>query len=696
MAVVFCSVTRGRFLAGWGTALVLLCGGVSGVRGQSGAEAHPLRKQLAEIVREVSAVKEIPEAVLSPDGRRVAYSVEDTERGTEALFVVMLAQPGRPERVSVSGAGGEAGECRTGEPAWSPDGRELAFVSDCASKGQAQVYVSAMTQAGGGGLLSAARPVTRLTGHVESPKWSPDGGTLALLFVDHATRAPSPMAAGDALTGVIDDMQQQQAQRLVLVTSSTGVTRALSPAGLHVFEFDWSPDSRAVAYTAAPPPGDDNWYIAQLYRQGVSDAAGQVIYKPKLQMAVPRWSPDGRQIAFVAGLMSDEGATGGEIYVVPSTGGEARNLTPGRSSSPSWLRWLTPGKMLFTEYKGGSVSLSTLNLTDGRTEQLWEAGDTIHAGAEECSLSLVAKEGGTGEVTAALVRESWTAAPEVWAGPVGKWAQVTEVNAGSKAGAGRVESVTWQSDNFHVQGWLLYPKPYDPAKSYPMLVSVHGGPAWIQTPRVAGLDFNANAFVNLGYFIFLPNPRGSYGEGEAFTAANRRDWGFGDLRDTVAGVDAVIGKVPVDPRRVGMLGWSYGGSTAMMAAGRTDRFGAVVAGAGASNLQSYYGQNQIDKWMLPYFGVSVYDDPAAYMHVSALTYVKQVKTPTLLLVGERDEEAPPPQSFEFWHALKELGVPTQLVVYPGEGHSFHSYEDRVDLMERAANWFATYMPAKAK
>ena len=156
----------------------------------------------------------------------------------------------------------------------------------------------------------------------------------------------------------------------------------------------------------------------------------------------------------------------------------------------------------------------------------------------------------------------------------------------------------------------------------------------------------------------------------------------------------MVKQYPVDGDRVGILGWSYGGSTSMMAVTRSHRFRAAVAGAGAGNLQSYYGQNSIDKWMISYFGASAYDDPAAYMYVSAIQYVKSAHTPTLVVVGERDGEAPPAQSFEFWHALKELGVTTQLVVYPDEGHSFFRQEDRIDITWRAYAWFKQYMGLK--
>jgi len=129
----------------------------------------------------------------------------------------------------------------------------------------------------------------------------------------------------------------------------------------------------------------------------------------------------------------------------------------------------------------------------------------------------------------------------------------------------------------------------------------------------------------------------------------------------------------------------------MWAVTQTNRFRAAVSGAGLSNWQSYYGENSIDMWMIPYFGASVYDDPAVYAKSSAINFVKNVKTPTLVVVGERDGEVPAPQSREFWHALKELGVPTQLVIYAGEGHSIHDPAHQRDIMERLTGWFETYL-----
>jgi dipeptidyl aminopeptidase/acylaminoacyl peptidase len=159
----------------------------------------------------------------------------------------------------------------------------------------------------------------------------------------------------------------------------------------------------------------------------------------------------------------------------------------------------------------------------------------------------------------------------------------------------------------------------------------------------------------------------------------------------MAGVDAVLKQAPIDPNRLGIHGWSYGGYMTMWAITQTTRFKAAVAGAGIANWQSYYGENSIDQWMTPYFGATVYDNPAVYAKSAPITFVKKVKTPTLIVVGERDGECPSPQSYELWHALRVLGVPSELVVYPGEGHLFVDPKNKRDLIERAAAWFDKYL-----
>ncbi|MGB7267272.1 MAG: S9 family peptidase, partial [Terracidiphilus sp.] len=271
--------------------------------------------------------------------------------------------------------------------------------------------------------------------------------------------------------------------------------------------------------------------------------------------------------------------------------------------------------------------------------------------------------------------------------------QLSHFNSGIKPSWGKSVSLTWTNEGLHIQGWLLLPENYDPSKKYPLIVEVHGGPAASVLSRWGmGGPLSPAVFSDLGYFVLQPNPRGSYGQGEAFTQANRKDFGYGDLRDILAGVDTVLAKYSVDPKRIGITGWSYGGFMTMFAVTQTHRFRAAVAGAGISDWLSYYGENSIDQWMIPYFGASVYDDPQVYAKSSAINFIKNVTTPTLSVVGDRDGECPAPQSFEFWHALRDLHIPTQLVVYPNEGHGLSDPAHRRDVLQRTVDWFARYMP----
>jgi dipeptidyl aminopeptidase/acylaminoacyl peptidase len=443
--------------------------------------------------------------------------------------------------------------------------------------------------------------------------------------------------------------------------------------------------------------------VAQLYTEDIPGGQPKSILDTTkvsgslhgLQIAVPRWSPDGSRIAFIGGLMSDQGSTGGDIYVVPAAGGEPKDVTQGRAASVAFIGWVSPQVIGITEHVGGSSHVTALDLSTGKDLPQLNATfpETIGAGGLVMSVSL------SHEHTLTLIRSSFEKAPEVWAGPLDSMKQITHLNDGIQPAWGKTENIEWTNDGFKVQGWLLYPAgwtPTDggPGKKYPLLVSVHGGPSSAVTPRWPGMGYGGVPFSALGYFVFMPNPRGSYGQGEKFTQANIKDFGYGDLRDILAGMDVLEKRFPIDKDREGLTGWSYGGFMTMFGVTRTTRFKAAVAGAGISDWKSYYGENSIDQWMVPFFGKTVYDDAAVYAKSSAIEYIKNVKTPTLVVVGDRDGECPAPQSFEFWHALRAEGVKTQLVIYPNEGHAFRSPEHRRDVLERALNWFETEMPAK--
>lgn len=629
-----------------------------------------------ETVKTLFGVREFLQTEISPDGKRVAWVEALTGPNGEpsadsAIYVAEISEPESAKRIT-AGDGKSAHEEH--DVAWSPDSRRLTFLSDAASAGQLQLFVADANS-------GAANKSTSLKGFLATPGWSPDGKWIALLFTENAARAAGPLVAETPDEGVISEEFFEQ--RLTLVDPATSRVRQISPADTYVYEFSWSPDSRELAITSAKGNGDDNWYIAGL--STIDAATGEVhalVPKPGMQIAVPRWSPDGKNIAFIGGLMSDEPIPGGEIFIVPAKGGAVQNVTPGVNWTANSLFWAPDSQsLLIPGIAGGQALLARAEIA-GKSSQLWTGPETLWGVAFSQDTK-----------TTAVIRQSYSDPPEIWAGPVGNWKRLTHRNASLKPQWGEAKSLHWKTDIGEVQGWLIYPREFDPSKKYPLVVDVHGGPAWAYTPAWPTQWAYTFALPADGYFLLMPNPRGSYGRGEKFVQANVKDYGYGDFRDILAGVDEAIRTTPIDSHRLGITGWSYGGYMTMWAVTQTNRFSAAVAGAGIANWQSYTGENKIDQWMMSYFGATVYDDPAVYAKSSPINFIKNVKTPTLIVVGDRDGECPAPQSYEFWHALKTLGVPTQFVIYPNEGHMLINPEHTRDVMERSIAWFNRYLTA---
>jgi dipeptidyl aminopeptidase/acylaminoacyl peptidase len=631
------------------------------------------------IVKTLTAAHHFQQAAISPDGSKVAWieiltGKDGAPTGNSSIYVKNLKTNGPPLHLTAGAAGSLHAE---GNVAWSPDSRQLAFLSDAAKKDQLQLYV--VTATGG-----TPRKLTQVKGFLDFPGWSPDGKTIAVLFTQNATRASGPLQAETPETGEIKDAFFEQ--RLALVDLTAGSFRQISPADTYIYEYDWSPDGTHLAVTAALGNGDNNWYIAELDVLDPATGLMKSIYKPSFQIAHPAWSPDGQRIAFIEGLMSDESIPAGDIYIVPSTGGKSVNATPDQKASASWLTWTRDAKILFAEYIEADSAIGLLDPANSSVQTLWRGSESLSDGLA-CPNLTVSADG----LSSAVVRTSFSAPPEIWAGPNGQWKQITKRNEGLQPGWGEAKSVHWKNGGYEIQGWLLSPRDFDPAKKYPMVVDVHGGPSWAHQSAWPELSNFGMALPAAGYFLFLPNPRGSYGQGEAFTRANVKDFGEGDFKDVLAGVDAALKVAPIDPDRLGLTGWSYGGYMTMWGVTQTNRFKAAMAGAGIADWLSYYGENKIDQWMIPFFGKSVYEDPEVYAKASPITHIKKVKTPTLVLVGDSDGECPTPQSYEFWHALKTLGVETTLVVYEHEGHMFSKPADERDRIARTVAWFDAHL-----
>jgi dipeptidyl aminopeptidase/acylaminoacyl peptidase len=610
---------------------------------------------------------------ISPDGRRVASVEGDSGSagGAPTIRDLVIRTVDGGQATTVPLPCGKVAECWPSSPVWTPDGQALVFALRTPGTHDRSIY--SVDPSGGRPTL-----LLKFDGSIIDLKYDRDG-RLAMLATVGATKEVGATEAGAPFTGELSGPPPEQ--RIAVLDG--GKLAFQSPPGMFVYEFDWLAGGQGFVGTAAPGDGDNNWWVAKLYRFTGDQA--QVLFaspNPQHQIANPRVSPDGRTVAFISGLMSDFGSTGGDIYAQDLAGGEARDVTPGLHASATSLGWSCDGRLLARVLDNDKAQIAEVATgAPAPLKPLWSGQETVRGAYAGLALGCPSR------ITAA-VHETFTVPEEIEVGTIGDWRDLTHLNAGLTAPA-TVQSLTWTSDGARVQGWLLLPAKAMAGK-LPLIVSVHGGPAAAAEPSFVGPGTDRK-LLERGYALLFPNPRGSFGQGEAFTLGNVRDFGHGDLRDILAGVDAAERAAPIDDARLGLTGGSYGGFMTMWAVTQTDRFKAGVAAAGISDWLSYYGENGIDQWMIPYFGASAYDDPAIYGQSSAINYIKAVKTPVFEFVGAQDIECPPAQTQEFWHALRDRGVATSIAIYPGEGHGLRDPAHRADAERRSLDWFDKYL-----
>jgi dipeptidyl aminopeptidase/acylaminoacyl peptidase len=613
---------------------------------------------------------------LSANGERIA-AIESADTGEQgkrphAAIVVRDAASGK-----VTSQFDPCASCTYDFPSWSPNAKALSFIGSDSKAGTATLYVVRDAK--------KPAPVTIVKGVANTARWSPDGSQLALLATVGAKKLTGATEAGARQVGEIGSEEDEQ--RIAVVPAAGGDLKLVSPADTFVYEYDWTPDGKGFVVTSAKGNGDNNWWIATLGHVDAASGQLRILAAPKMQMNMPRVSADGTTVAFIGGLMSDFGSVGGDVYTVPLAGGEPVDVTPGYAGSFNGIAWR--GNTLLSSVLSGRDSAVVAIDPAARTARTLWSGPVTAMGSGDGRFVFSADG-----AVAASVHEDYEHAPRIVAGRLPQLAAITRDNEGF-APQVSAQSVAWTNEGFSVQGWLVGPRTVEASRKYPMIVLVHGGPSSAATPRFVAPGNHGNPLLrdltSHGYYVLMPNPRGSFGQGARFGSANKRDFGGGDWRDILAGVDAAIKAAPIDGERLGLMGHSYGGFMTMWGVTHSQRFKAAVAGAGVANWISYYGQNGIDTWMIPFFGASAYDDPAIYRAASPIESIKLARTPTLVYVGERDVECPAAQSVEFWHGLRAMGTPTSLVIYEGEGHAIRKPEHQRDLRARTLGWFDRYL-----
>src|SRR5215469_11024069 len=439
---------------------------------QTTVQVHKNDPRIGSVLDLLGRTRTPMEVAISPDAETVAWSVR-TAQGYE-LHLSDVADPNPTKDRIIRPASGTS-NCGSDAPAWSPDGESLAYASTCTGEQTNQPQIFLWSKKTG-----QSRQLTHVTGAIDDIAWSPDGKSIAFLFVENATRSAGALEAMKPWAGVVGE-DGVEIQHVAAVDPISSKFSQITPANLHVYEFSWAPDSSQIAYVAANSPGENNWWVAQLYTQrvarpGLEPTNPEASNKEKiatsildtqkisgplhgLQIALPRFSDDGKQIAFIGGLMSDQGSTGGDIWVIPSRGGEPKNLTPGRTSTPAFFGWIDGKTLGISEHVGGSSRIVVHQIDTGMDDpvQTVTFPESIGSGTSVMSVS-VANNGNL-----AFIRSSFERAPEVWAGPMTNLKQITHLNDSLKPAWGKTENVDWTNEGFQVQGWLLYPTNYDPS-----------------------------------------------------------------------------------------------------------------------------------------------------------------------------------------------------------------------------------------
>jgi dipeptidyl aminopeptidase/acylaminoacyl peptidase len=620
--------------------------GVLPARGAAIADRVALTPERAVQFRRISDLR------FSPDGRQLVCVVtEPQDHGP--VSHLWLADPRRNAlHPWTSSTGSERA------PRWSPDGRTLAYLST--RGGDAQIWL--MPSTGGEG-----RQLTAVAGGIDDYAWSPDGSRLAFLAGDTTAR--------DTSDAIVFDRAQDRAC-VWMVARTTGQGRRLTRPTFRIDEIAW-PQSGRLLVVASEHPARETWDAA-IYRVGIADGRFTLVSRPSPPFTGLIASPDGTALAFVG--TAAHGPIPHDLFVEPAKGGEARNVSRSVDRAVIEARWQDNTNLI-------------ARMSDGFRTVLYRCGRTSGV-ATRIDLPLsarafdVARDG-----TLAYVGVGFDRLPELYWIPAGE----------APRPIGHVQDAAWDHvaltdasyfrcasfDGTSIEAALLMPARR-PAGKPPLVLLVHGGPNACFAADYYWFNAWAQLLVAHGDAVLMVNPRGSTGYGEAFVKANRADWGGGDYRDLIAALDHVVATGSVDPSRLAIGGWSYGGEMSAWAIGHTRRFRAAVVGGGVFDLAAELETESDpagDEW---HFGTP-WTDLAPFTRNSPMTWIQHARTPTLILHGAADRDNPPGQALGLYRALQHLGVESELVMYPNEPHLPRQPKHQVDAMRRMLRWYDDHL-----
>jgi len=600
---------------------------------------------------------------LSPDRARLVFTVTEPVKGSARqrnIWMLDLADS-RVRQLTFSTKS-------DGSPRWAPDGRSIAFLSD--RDGASQLYLLPMS----GG---EAEKITDRKESIGAFRWAPDGRHIALLMAEAKSDAQQKREKDkdDARVAEKDD----RLARIWDVDVTSRAIRQITTSHFRIGQIEFAPGGDRLIVAASPKPDEDRFNEA-IFSVDLKDGRFTPIAAPRGPMGTMALSPDGGTIAYVCARV--DGPEAHDLCLQPVAGGAMRNVTGTTVDRPvNQLKWIDGRSIAVGVARGFRTAIEVLAIADGRAEAIAGLTGTVSAYAR------------TPDGTVAYVSETAVNAPELWIKPPAAAARaVTTFNERwSSRTVVAPEFVKYKSaDGTEIEAALLQPSALSP-KPYPAVILVHGGPTgrWADTFEPWGQLLAAR-----GYAVLYPNVRGSTGYGQRFVEMNRADWGGGDFKDVMAGADWLVARGIADPNRLGIGGWSYGGYMAAWAVTQTPRFKAAVSGAPVIDMASEFGTENgsaYDEW---FYGTP-YEKLDGFIRSSPMTFVKNVKTPTLLLQGEDDTTDPIGQSQQFYRGLKRYGVESDLVLYPREPHGLREEKHLIDRLTRILTWYDRYLKQAA-
>ena len=646
-----------RFMLGSGLVGILALSGVAVAQEKTATDAAKLLTPEASL-----NLLSISDLQFSPDGARVAFVVAEPPKGERrARHIWIYQKESGAVRQFTFSAKDET------SPRWSPDGKQVAFLSN--RDEQQQIYVM---RADGG----EAAAVTKGKRSVRSYAWSPDGKQIAFLAPNAKTDTEEKKDKDKDDARVVDKDDKQP--RLWLVTLATGEAKALTDAKWEISELAWLKTGDRLIVSATDHPESDQ-ETHRIFSISIPDGSRRLIFAPHGPFHELQVSPDGATVSYVGSRV--DGPSPHDLMLLDIDKRAIRNLTGASlDRAISEYRWMKDGSMLALYADGFRNKLVGFSLEGMSTNPANPPSGNVNAFA--------VSEGGD----VVFAGQSAATPPELWF-----WDQkdsphqVSHLNDSWKQFTlSAPEFYKYKSfDSLEIEAALLRPSGAVGKSKLPLITLIHGGPTgnWQDSIEVWGQLLAAR-----GYAVFYPNIRGSVGYGQKFIEMNRGDWGGADFKDVMWGVKDLIDRGIADPAKLGIGGWSYGGYMAEWAITQTNDFKAAVSGAGLSNLISEYGSEEhpaYDDW---FYGVPYESDSLVkFLNSSPFTQLKNAKTPTLILQGETDTTDPPDQSQELYRGLKHYGVETELVMYPREPHGFREEKHLLNRLNRILAWYDAHL-----